>query len=298
MSNNSIERAVEMMRRAAEAKSTAPAAERTPTPELAAQRIASRDDDAAAQSVKHIHDLNLRDLREKGFLTTPEDDPHNRTAEEYRLIKRPLLMNAFNKGAAPLEHGNLIMVTSALPGEGKTFNTLNLSLSMAGELDHTVLVVDSDVVKPSLTRLLGLQGRPGLIELLTDTSLDLADVIVTTNIPKLRVIPAGRTHSHSTELLASDQMRRLLKELSSRYPDRIVMFDAPPLLATTQAQVLSDLTGQIILIVEAGRTPQKAVHEAISQLNADKAIGVILNKSSGTIGADYYGGYYGAYGQT
>ncbi|MBN4079043.1 tyrosine-protein kinase family protein [Beggiatoa alba] len=237
--------------------------------------------------------LNLAELEKQGFLT-PESD-RSKFAEEYRLLKRPLLMNAKGKGTKTIDRGNLIMVVSALPGEGKTFTALNLGLSLAMERDTTVLVVDSDVVNPSLTRLLGLQNEPGLIDVLLNEQIGLGDVIVNTDIPKLSVMPAGQTHVNSTELLASEQMQRVANELSVRYPDRIVIFDAPPLLVTTEAGVLAHVMGQVLMVVEAGKTPQHVIIEAITKLEEDKVIGLVLNKSRVSSSGDYYGGY-GGYG--
>lgn len=240
---------------------------------------------------RDVHHLDMEALKKNGILTP--DQERTKFAEEFRMIKRPLLMNAFGKGAAPVARGNMIMVTSAMPGEGKTYNALNLAMSMTMEMDSTVLLVDSDVVKPSLTGQLGLEGYPGLIDLLLDSSMHLGDVIINTDIPRLRVLPAGKKHVRSTELLASEQMNRIATELSERYSDRIILFDAPPLLATTEATVLAHLVGQILLIVEAGKTSEQAVKEAISLLNKDKVIGTVLNKSRGSFGSGYYGGYYG-----
>ena len=251
---------------------------------------------AATNGDGRVCHLNFERLKAQGYLT-----PHSaqsQLAEEMRLLKRPLLRNAFGKGAAPVRYGNLISVTSALPGEGKTFTTLNLAMSMAMELDTTVLMVDADVIKPSLTRLLGLEEEQGLIDVLVHPELDLGSVIVPTDLPKLRVIPAGRRHAHSTELLASEQMEQLAIELSERYPDRVIVFDAPPLLVTSQAGVLSQLAGQILVVVEAGRTPQSAIKDAIAQLDKDKVIGMVLNKGRRAFGTEYYyGGYYGSYGE-
>lgn len=243
-----------------------------------------------------IHKVDLRRLEEEGLLI-PEQGGHI-LAEEFRMIKRPLLLNAFGKTALSEPRANLVMVVSALAGEGKTFTALNLSLSIAMERDTTVLVVDSDVVKPTLSRSLGLGERPGLTDLLQEDSLSVSDVIVNTNIPKLKVLSAGRTSAHSTELLASKRMERLAEELSSRYPDRIVIFDSPPLLVTSQACVLSQQMGQILVVVEAGRTAHSAVREAIGLLDTDKAIGMVLNKKPGSFLVSDYRSYGYEYGRT
>lgn len=234
--------------------------------------------------------IDMDKLRLQGIVTAA-DAPGN-SVEEWRMLKRPILFNAFGNQTTAVKNRNLVVVTSAFPGEGKTFTALNLGMSIAMEVDTTVLLVDSDVVRPSLSELLGLQRLPGLIDVLLDGAVGLSDVIVNTDMPRLKVLPSGICHSRSTELLASEQMSRTAAELSDRYPDRIVIFDAPPLLVTSQANVVAHQAGQIILVVEAGETPQQAVKDAITQLGADKIIGTVLNKTHRSAGSGYYG-YYG-----
>ena len=239
------------------------------------------------------YSFNYSALAKQGFLTPNSE--RNATAEEYRSLKRPILMNAFGKGAVPVERGNLLMVVSSLPGEGKTFTSFNLAMSMAMERDKTVLLIDSDVIKQSLTKLLGLEGKPGLMDALQDNGVSLSDVIIRTDLPNLNIIPAGQAHLNSTELLASEEMDRITADLSSRYPDRIVVFDAPPILATTEATVLAHLVGQILLVVEAGKTLQNVGQDSIAHLDQEKVIGLVLNKSRRSFRSEYYGnyGYYG-----
>ncbi len=238
-------------------------------------------------------DIAIRkdDLRAKGVLAPEEMTAE--IAEQFRRIKRPLLANAFGKGVMPVERGNLIMLSSALSGEGKTFSAVNLALSIAQERDRTVLLVDADVAKPHISRIFGLQDRPGLLDLVLDNDLDVGDVLAHTDIPGLNLLPAGRRHEHATELLASERMEDLMEELAGRYPDRVIVVDSPPLLQTSEAQVLSSLVGQIVLVVQAGQTPQAAVDSALEMLDDEKAINLVLNKSRMPGGGDYYGGYYG-----
>ncbi len=250
--------------------------------------------DAAKQREACFIDIDMKKLESVGFIAPPKD--RAKLAEEYRRIKRPLLSNAFGKNADAIELGNMIMVASGVSGEGKTFNTLNLALSMANEMDITVLVIDLDVLNPALTRLLGLDERLGFTDVLSDPDVMLSDVILSTNIPKLKIVPAGRRHSQANELLASDQMQRVTDELATRYPDRMVIFDAPPLLLTSEANVVAGLVGQVLLVVEAGETPQSAVKEAVALLDERKVIGIVLNKYKGS-GKGQYGAYYGAYGE-
>lgn len=252
---------------------------------------------APARTPRTVH-IDLERLEKMHYIT--HDGERTLLAEEYRLIKRPLLENAFGKNADLIEHGNLIMVTSARAGEGKTFTSVNLAMSIAMEMDRTVLLVDADVARPRVHQVLGTPRGPGLIDLLLDDSLDVGDVILKTNVPKLSLIPMGRYHDHSTELLASQDMLRLTRELAGRYPDRVVIFDAPPLLITSEAVVLAGLMGQIVFVVLAEKTPRAAVRDALSLLDANKPIGLVLNKSRRAPGESYgYGyGYYGASGKS
>ncbi len=220
------------------------------------------------------------------------DSESKQLAEEYRIIKRPVVMNAFGKGAAPIKHGNLISIASSLPSEGKTFTALNLGLSIASEMDATVLLIDGDVIKASLSKLIGADSNRGLIDLLEDPECSVNDVILDTQNPKLKIIPAGTRSAKSTELLASQAMEKLLSELAERYRDRIVLFDSPPILATSEASVLNHLMGQVLLVVEAGNTPVEAVKEAVGRLDTDKAVGLILNKSRDSKAGGYLGSYY------
>ncbi|MET0025195.1 MAG: XrtA-associated tyrosine autokinase [Sedimenticola sp.] len=247
-----------------------------------------------AQDAKPAFNLPLNRLSSLGMLTP--DKPRSRIAEEYRTIKRPLLMNIAGKGAALVDNANLIMVTSALEGEGKTFSAINLAMSIAMEQDKTVLFVDADISKASAGSLLGMPDEVGLIDVLLDNGKSIADVMHRTNIPNLRLLPAGHAHERATELLASENMQRVMKELSERYPDRVIVFDSPPLLQTTEAGVLANLMGQIVFVVSAESTPQTVVKEAVSRIGEDKIIGLVLNKSRRKLGDKHGYGYGYGYG--
>ena len=212
-------------------------------------------------------------------------------ADEYRRIKRPLLANAFGKSASLVKRGNLILVTSSIPNEGKSFTALNLALSMTNEKDYTVMLVDCDVVKKGISHMLGIANRPGLIDVLQGDSASIGDVMLRTDIPNLTVVAAGSQHEYVTELLASQRMSSVVNEMASRYDDRIIIFDAPPLLPTPQTHVLAELMGQVVFVIEVGVTPQTLVEEAQLMIPADKATGVVLNKSEGM--SRRYGYYYG-----
>mgnify|MGYP001823754260 FL=1 len=194
-------------------------------------------------------------------------------------------------------NANLIMVTSSLAGEGKTFTSINLAMSIATEMDKTVLLVDADVAKPDVTARLGVQAEQGLIDVLLEDDLTLPDVLIRTDIPKLSLLPAGRKHVHATELLASEGMRQLTLELSTRYSDRIVIFDSPPMCLTSEARVLAGLMGQVVMVVEESKTTQQTVKQALSMLDSNEIIGIVMNKRKASRhgGEGYYGryGYYG-----
>ena len=233
--------------------------------------------------------IDLQRLAAMGYLTP--DGPRTQISNEFRVIKRPLLKNVYDGAGAPVERANLIMVTSSLPGEGKTFVAINLAISMAMELDTTVLLVDADVSRPSVLQRLGLESSSGLLDLLTDSSRSVGDVLLRTNIDRLSILPAGAPSGRATELLASVQMTRLLDDLSSRYSDRIVVFDAPPLLPSTESRVLANHMGQIVVLVEAERTSYQTVHAAMSTLEACPVVLPLLNKTSGTQVGNYYAYY-------
>jgi protein-tyrosine kinase len=219
-----------------------------------------------------------------------------RVVEELRVIKRPLLINAESNSQVP--DGKLVMMSSALPGAGKTFLSLNLALSMASELDWKVLLVDADISRPTLSRSLGVGDAPGLVDLLEHEHAAPADHMLSTNHPRLDFLPAGPQQPHAKELLGSQRMRALLADLTARHARQIILFDSPPLLLTSEARVLASYVGQIVLVVEAGRTPRRSVLDAIELLDRAKAINLVLNKNRKLLGlGDYYYGDYGPYGR-
>lgn len=289
----------------------APEREHVPTPEAAvrvlevhAKAEAARAQAAATHRTTPVHDetprpeararpprleVPLARLRAGGFVTP--DAPKSQIADEFRIIKRPILANMHGTGGGKIANGNLVMVTSALPGEGKTFSAVNLAMSVAMELDTTVLLVDGDIAHPELPNLLGVQTSPGLLDLLTRDDIDVGDALVRTNIDNLSVLPAGTPHRRATELLASEQMAMLLRELGSRYPDRMIIFDSPPLLATTEARVLATHMGQIVMVVAADSTRQHAVNLALATIESCENVMLVLNKARKTDVGTYYGYY-------
>jgi exopolysaccharide/PEP-CTERM locus tyrosine autokinase len=232
-------------------------------------------------------EIDFATLRRKFFLTP--DAPQSPLADEFRIVKRPIMRNAL--GPAKVRNGNLVMVTSALPGEGKTYTAVNLAISVAMEYDTSVILVDGDVAHPDVPNIIGSPRELGLLDLLTNGNLAINDVVVPTNVPNLAVLPAGAQQGRATELLASTQMRRTLNELSTRYADLVIIFDSPPLLPTTEARELATHMGQILMVVGADSTHQSAIKLALTAIEKCEIVLMLLNKAAKTeIGT--YGGYY------
>ena len=215
-------------------------------------------------------------------------------SEEYRVIKRKLINNAFGPLSSTLNHPNLILVSSTRPGEGKTFTSVNLALSIALEQDKTVLLVDTDVLRPNVARTLDIQVPLGLTDYLSNDDVKVNDILYSTNVERLKIIAAGRPHHLSTELLASDKMVALANEFASRYPDRIVIFDAPPLLGITETAVLASMCGQAVVVLEENKTKLNELEKALSLLPKELAVGFVINKAyySRDKGYGYGYGYY------
>lgn len=236
--------------------------------------------------------IDLEQLENNGFVTLR----NKRTLinEEYRSIKRKLLNNAFGAISKTIKHSNLILVSSSKPNEGKTFTAVNLALSIALEQDKTVLLVDSDVLKPSVSKTLNIGNNVGLIEYLLGEEEDVASIIYRTNIERLRVIPAGLPHHLSNELLSSDKMMRLISEFATRYPDRIVVFDAPPLLGVNETAVMAEQCGQGVVVVEEHKSKIADVQKAVDLLPEEMAVGFVMNKVTSENETQNYGYYYGS----
>lgn len=255
-----------------------------------AQPSPSIDATITVRATSFRFDLNLAKLASTGFVTP--DMPRSRIADEFRVLKRPLLGNVSGDRVVPIKHANLIMVTSSVPGEGKTFSAINLAMSIAMELDKTVLLVDADVARPSLPKVLGLPHGKGLLDVLKNKSIDLSEVLIRTNIEKLSILQAGTQHAQATELLASAEMARLLDEISMRYTDRIIIFDSPPLLVTTEARVLATQMGQIVFVVNAENTLQSDVLHALATIEACPVKMMMLNQVRTTAQGAYGYGYH------
>jgi len=267
-----------------------------PTPPAVPRRPPSRGSPDARTASEHLAktvQLDLRSLGASGFVTP--DTQKSQLSHEFRLIKRPLLKNAKAGAHSSVSNSNVIMVTSALPGEGKTFVSVNLALSISMEMDHRVLLIDADAIAPSIPAVLGVSSSRGLLNLLSGSNTDFSDVLLKTNIERLSLILAGTPHKSAVELLASRAMGDLVNEPATRYADRIVIFDSPPLLPTAESRSLANHMGQVIVVVEANKTSQGSVDQALAALESCPIVMTMLNKASTASVGGYYN--YGGYGQ-
>jgi protein-tyrosine kinase len=238
-------------------------------------------------------------LRRVGLM--PPESSEKELGHQYRAIKRPLIRSAYEPVAPGGMPRRLIMVASALPGEGKTFTSINLALSLSLEKDHSVLLVDADIAKGHVSRVFGAEKEPGLLDVLGDTSQSVGaaieSVILGTDVPRLSILPAGRRSETAAEFMASARMREVVQHLAARDPHGIVVFDSSPILLTSEARVLASLVGQVVLVVAAGMTPQQAVKDAVGSLDEKQKVSLVLNQAEITGPLSYYYGYGYGYGE-
>ena len=267
-----------------------------PAADLGAGRSARGGDDASLTSrdLKQIVQFDTARLAADGRLPSP--DMAHQTEDEIRRIKWPLLNAIAGRDGATPTRNNVILVTSALPGEGKTFTSLNLALSIVRDREMRVILVDGDVARPGLTPTLGLEGRPGLNDVLDDTSLDISSATYQTDVEGLFFIPAGKWHEHSPEFFAGSRMPQIIEALSRRVGNGVIILDSPPLLATNEAQAATRFVGQVLLVVRADDTEQQAVQDAIALVEKSTPISAVLNRVEASALSRYYGQYYYGYG--
>ncbi len=217
-------------------------------------------------------------------------------AEEFRMVKRQLLLTARGVAGVDADRARMILVCSAQPDEGKTFCAINLALSMAAEKDVEILLVDADFAKPDVSKRLGMGEGPGLLDALAG-QIDVESCIVDTDVPQLAILPAGTRSVSDTELLASDGARAMLDGLAAANPRRIVIFDSPPALAASPASVLALHVGQTMMVVRADRTSEEDVRAAVAALDGCEHIQLVLNAVSFQPSGRRFGSYYAQAGR-
>lgn len=235
-----------------------------------------------------VLEINRAALRAAGHL--PPEHQERQIADQYRQIKRPLIASCRDGNSQPFAH--MVMVTSAMPGEGKTFTSVNLAISMSLEKDFTVVLIDGDAAKPHVSRLFGVENRQGLLDALRNEQLDVESLILPTDIPGLSILPAGhRGEDNATELFASERMRQIAARMRGYDSRRIAIIDTSPLLLTNESRVLASVMGQVVVVVRAGVTPQQSVVDALSYLGNGSAVGFVLNQSMSAPSSGYYYGH-------
>ena len=228
-------------------------------------------------------------LRATGLLAPKHQE--RQIASQYRHIKRPLIAAATGKGQEPVANGRLIMVASALPGEGKTFTAINLAFSMAMENDLHVVLVDGDVAKPQISKMFGVGAERGLLDAVSDPGTQPGPLVLPTDVPNLFLLPAGTHSDRATELLASERMVEAMNWLLRQDERRVFVFDSPPLLLSTEAPALAEVVGQIVVVVRAEQTEHHVLLDALKRLPEGCSPSLVLNQSTQKHRGYYYYGY-------
>ena len=285
-----VEQAIAKLRQAA---GPAKVVKRSPNVPIARVTTVSAENLEHTAKNNRILAIDSAAMRANGYL--PENAIDRQFAEHYRQIKRPLVEKALSANSRGDElDTRIIMVTSALSGEGKTFTCINLAFSLARERDMSVLLVDADILKPHVSEIFGVKQDAGLMDALVDEKLAIESLVMSTNVKGLSILPAGRLAEGAAELLVSNRMRQILRRLLTENPRRIVLLDSPPILATSEGRALTKVAGQLVLVVRAGQTLQAAVKGTLSQIEPSRMTGIILNDARLTLTETFYG--YGTYG--
>jgi protein-tyrosine kinase len=246
-------------------------------PDASAERVPESANDRSAGKTSREVTIDLGRLAAQGYLTPMLSD--RALAEQIRVIKQAVLKNVEVAGERGLRR-NLVLVTSSTSGEGKTFVSMNLAMSLAMEVDRHALLVDADVLRPSVLQRYAIEPCLGLMDLAARPDLDVSDVLLRTNVPKLSLLPAGQPDQKSPELLSSAYIDTLLTELSERYADRLVIFDAPPVLVSSGTRHLATRVGQVIMVVQADEADARTVAQAFEAVKACPIVSSVLNRSS------------------
>lgn len=278
-------------RRAKPAPGPAPApASRPVSPPVAERRPQGEPPPVGFTETKHP--VDREHLRELGMIV-PEGAV-TALLEEFRIVKRQLLSATREaQRADPSPAAQRVLICSPLPGEGKTFCATNLALAIAAEKDSEVLLVDADFAKPSILSTLGLPAGPGLMDALADPSIRVEDCVLGTDVPGLWVLPAGNQTAEDSEYLASERTAQVLDRLTQGAPNRMVIFDSPPVLAASPAAELAKYVGQAMLVVRADSTGQSAIEDALTLLSACPDIKLLLNDARFSPSGRRFGSYYG-----
>ena len=205
---------------------------------------------------------------ERGFVYI---DPSAAEIEAYKVLRTRIQMAIAEKG------WNTILITSPNPGEGKTLTTINLALTFAQSYNQTVLMLDCDLRRQNIHRVLGLESEGGIVDYLINDK-PLQDFIIWPGVEKLTLISGGPVIQNSAEILGSDRMQLLLMEMKQRYEDRILLIDSPPVLTGADTLALAPQVDCFVMVVQEGRTRMREVKKSLDLLPADKFLGFVLNR--------------------
>jgi protein-tyrosine kinase len=268
------------------------AAAAMPEAEAAPQPRRQRRAAPQPESTAHSRQVNIDRgaLRQHGIALPSAG--RSRIAEEFRIVKRQIVAKFLDEvdGDPEAARNRVIMVTSAKPGEGKTFAAINLALSIASEQDLKVLLIDLDTRSHAMQDMMGIPAGRGLTDLLSNPDVDFADVVLRTNMPNLAIMPAGHPDNRGPELLSSKRTREMFEEMTQRYSDRFIIFDAPSCLASSDPATLASIVGQVVFVVEADQTQQEEVESALSLVRSCSNISLLLNKVRNSA-TDQFGSY-------
>lgn len=258
-----------------------------PTPARPAPQSIPKPERAVALRGPRV-EINREALEEEGLIS-PEA-PVTTLLEEFRIIKRELLADARHSGD---DNARRILVSSPHMDEGKTYCATNLAIALAAERDVEVILVDADLINPSVTRRLDVDAGPGLMDALVDKSIRPEDLVSPTDIPGLFILPAGTSSARDSEYFTSKRTGQVLDRLTRGAPNRYLIFDTPPALAASPAAELAAHVGQAILVVRADDTSRAALDDAVQLLSACGDIKLLLNATQFSPSGRRFGDYYG-----
>ncbi|MFN3725772.1 MAG: AAA family ATPase [Allosphingosinicella sp.] len=251
---------------------------RKPEPAPGPRRLVSR----------RTAEVDLVALEKGGYLLP--DASSSALAEETRIIKRRLL-KAIDDRAERDPRARVALIASGQPGEGKTFLALNLALSIAGEHERAVLLIDGDTSQPEIANRIGIDSEAGLVDALADRDVDPESLVIDTDIDGLSILPAGRRERNVPELLASARTEEVLERLLAADPQRIILIDSPPALAASTASVLAGHAGHTLVVVRADSTSEADLKETVGLLGGPARLSLVLNSASLSIGGRRFGQY-------
>lgn len=228
----------------------------------------------SAEQVSKYKPAEVVNIKPNNLYLTTLNDPDSLATEEYRKLKSILVK--MTKGE---KFNNVLMVTSAIAAEGKSITALNLAISLAREFDHTVLLIDADLRRPSIHKYLGIESGYGLGDCLAN-GIDIGKAIINTGIGKLSVITAGKVMQNPLEFFTSQKMQKMIAEIKHRYPDRYIIIDTPPFLPFAETRSLSNIVDGVVFVIKEGLASQENIKETLESLKDCNLLGVVFNDAS------------------